>query len=331
MNNINPDVIMIGVFGATIVLMISVVFVVGILSPANRAMQQRLTKMRTRYAASARGKGGDAARKLLLYARESNLDSALKRLLPRPAELRQRLNQTGKTISLGHYALFNAISVIGASLLMAIASGLPVAAAILLGIFIGLFIPHFAVSRMIAMRQKKFTTLFPEAIDLIVRGLKSGLPVTESIFAVGREMDDPVGVEFRKISDDIRLGKTMSDALWSATDRLATQEFKFFVISLSVQQETGGNLAETLSNLSTILRSRQQMRLKIKAMSSEGRASAMIIGALPFIMFGIIMTMNPEYASVLYTDPRAQIASVGSLIWMGIGMFMISKMISFEI
>lgn len=331
MNNINPDVIMIGVFGATIVLMISVVFVVGILSPANRAMQQRLTKMRTRYAASVRGKGGDAARKLLLYARESSLDSALKRLLPRPAELRQRLNQTGKTISLGHYALFNAISVIGASLLMAIASGLPVAAAILLGIFIGLFIPHFAVSRMIAMRQKKFTTLFPEAIDLIVRGLKSGLPVTESIFAVGREMDDPVGVEFRKISDDIRLGKTMSDALWSATDRLATQEFKFFVISLSVQQETGGNLAETLSNLSTILRSRQQMRLKIKAMSSEGRASAMIIGALPFIMFGIIMTMNPEYASVLYTDPRAQIASVGSLIWMGIGMFMISKMISFEI
>lgn len=331
MNNINPDVIMIGVFGATIVLMISVVFVVGILSPANRAMQQRLTKMRTRYAASARGKGGDAARKLLLYARESSLDSALKRLLPRPAELRQRLNQTGKTISLGHYALFNAISVIGASLLMAIASGMPVAAAILLGIFIGLFIPHFAVSRMIAMRQKKFTTLFPEAIDLIVRGLKSGLPVTESIFAVGREMDDPVGVEFRKISDDIRLGKTMSDALWSATDRLATQEFKFFVISLSVQQETGGNLAETLSNLSTILRSRQQMRLKIKAMSSEGRASAMIIGALPFIMFGIIMTMNPEYASVLYTDPRAQIASVGSLIWMGIGMFMISKMISFEI
>lgn len=331
MNNINPDVIMIGVFGATIVLMISVVFVMGILSPANRAMQQRLAKMRSRYAASAKGKGGDAARKLLLYARESNLDSALKRFLPRPAELRQRLNQTGKTISLGHYAMFNAIAIIGASLLMAIISGLPIVAAILVGIFIGLFIPHFAVSRMIAMRQKKFTTLFPEAIDLIVRGLKSGLPVTESIFAVSREMDDPVGGEFRKISDDIRLGKTMTDALWSATDRLTTQEFKFFVISLSVQQETGGNLAETLSNLSAILRSRQQMRLKIKAMSSEGRASAMIIGALPFIMFGIIMTMNPEYASVLYTDPRAQIASAGSLIWMGIGMFMISKMISFEI
>lgn len=331
MNNINPDVIMIGVFGATIILMISVVFVMNILSPANRAMQQRLAKMRTRYSASARGKGGDATRKLLLYARESNLDSTLKRFLPRPAELRQRLNQTGKTISLGHYAMFNVIAIIGASLLMVIVSGLPVLAAILIGIFIGLFIPHFAISRMIMRRQKKFTIQFPEAIDLIVRGLKSGLPVTESIFAVGREMDDPVGAEFRKISDDIRLGKTMTDALWAATDRLSTQELKFFVISLSVQQETGGNLAETLSNLSAILRSRQQMRLKIKAMSSEGRASAMIIGALPFIMFGIIMTMNPEYASVLYTDPRAQIASVGSLIWMGIGMFMISKMISFEI
>src|SRR3546814_6834106 len=139
-----------------------------------------------------------------------------------------------------------------------------------------------AVGYLVNKRQDKFLAIFPEAIDLIVRGLKSGLPVTESINAVGREMDDPIGTEFRRIGDDIRFGKTMTEALWAATDRLSVAEFKFFVISLSVQQETGGNLAETLGNLSGILRSRQQMKLKVRAMSSEGRASAMIIGSLPF-------------------------------------------------
>jgi len=129
----------------------------------------------------------------------------------------------------------------------------------------------------------------------------------------------------------VRLGKTLNEALWAAANRLSTPELKFFVISLSVQQETGGNLAETLGNLSAILRARQQMRLKIRAMSSEGRASAMIIGGLPFIMFGLIMTLNPEYGSVLLTDPRGQLAAVGAIMWMGVGMLMIKKMISFEI
>lgn len=331
MNTANPDVIMIGVFGMMLVLFGSIMFGIGILNPANKILQQRLARMKARYDNSARGKTSDAAKRLLIYARGSNLDDLVKRIIPRPAELRQRLNRTGRNIPFGRYAAINAAAVVIFSLLSVIFSGFPPLPSIMIGLFMGLGIPHFVISRMIKKREEKFTKLFPEAIDLIVRGLKSGLPVTESINAVGREMEDPVGREFRRIGDDIRLGTTLTEALWKATRRLDTAELKFFVISLSVQQETGGNLAETLGNLSGILRSRQQMKLKIKAMSSEGRASAMIIGALPFIMFGILMVMNPEYASTLYLDPRGQMASIGGLLWMGVGMAMISKMISFEI
>lgn len=328
MTAINPDIIFIGVFGAFLVILGSVVFFAGLMSPANKAVNQRLTRFRERFKAN---KVLDPARRLSIYSRDSSLDDFLKRILPRPAELRQRLNQTGKSITLGKFAAINGIVALASMVILLIGSGFPVLACIFGGIFLGIGLPHMAVGYLIAKRQDKFLALFPEAIDLIVRGLKSGLPVTESINAVAREMDDPIGIEFRRIGDDIRFGKTMTDALWAATERLAVAEFKFFVISLSVQQETGGNLAETLGNLSAILRSRQQMKLKVKAMSSEGRASAMIIGSLPFIMYALIMMMNPDYGAVLYTDPRAQMVAVGAMIWMGIGMLMIKKMISFEI
>lgn len=331
MNTVNPDVIMVGIFGMMLVLFASVMFGIGILNPANKIVQQRLARMKDRYSGKGGAKTGEAAKRLLIYARNSSWDDLFNRILPRPAELKERLNRTGKKISLGKYAAINGVTVVLFSILSILLSGFPPLPAIMIGLFLGIALPHFIVSRMIKKREENFTKLFPEAIDLIVRGLKSGLPVTESINAVGREMEDPVGVEFRKIGDDIRLGTTLTNALWKATRRVATPELKFFVISLSVQQETGGNLAETLGNLSGILRARQQMKLKIKAMSSEGRASAMIIGALPFIMFGIIMVMNPEYASILYTDPRGQMAAVGAMLWMGIGMAMITKMINFEI
>ena len=184
---------------------------------------------------------------------------------------------------------------------------------------------------MIARRLAKFVANFPEAIDLIVRGLKSGLPVTESMKVVGQELPDPVGVEFRRIADNLKFGKTLDEALWTAGRRLDVAEFKFFVISLSIQQETGGNLTETLDNLSDILRKRRQMRLKVKAMSSEARASAMIIGALPFIMFGIIFLLNRDYIMTLFIDPRG-VMMVGFVITlMMLGFFVMYKMVRFEI
>jgi tight adherence protein B len=187
------------------------------------------------------------------------------------------------------------------------------------------------VKKLTERRLDKFTKLFPEAIDLIVRGLRSGLPITESISSVGQELDDPIGIEFRRMSDSIKLGKPLEDALEEAAERLATPDFKFFVIAISIQKETGGNLAETLENLSEILRKRLQMKLKVKAMSSEARASAMIIGCLPFLLFGVLLFMNYGYVSVLFTDPRGMVMGGGALAAMGLGMFVIGRMIKFEI
>lgn len=131
--------------------------------------------------------------------------------------------------------------------------------------------------------------------------------------------------------DQVRIGKTIDEALETTAHRIDNPEFKFFMISLSIQRETGGNLAETLSKLSDLLRRRQQMRLKIKAMASEGKASAYIVGALPFVMFLMLLFLNYDYTSVLFTDPRAIYASLGGMVWMAIGGFIMKQMVSFEI
>jgi tight adherence protein B len=157
------------------------------------------------------------------------------------------------------------------------------------------------------------------------------LPISETIGVVGQEVDGPVGEEFRSVSDKMKIGRTMDAALQETADRLGTPEFQFFVITIAIQRETGGNLAETLANLSNVLRLRGQMKLKIKAMSSESKASAYIIGALPFIVFGLIWFINGKYMQNFFVDERLMAIGMGGMVWMAIGAFIMSKMISFEI
>lgn len=254
-----------------------------------------------------------------------------KRLLPRPAEIRNRLMRTGINISLGRYFVICVLVGAGFSFVIWATESMPWFVVAAAGIIAGIGLPHMVVGMMVTRRRSRFTSLFPDAIDLMVRGLRSGLPVTETIGACGREMPDPIGPEFRRIADSVRLGQSLEDALWDAVKRLETPEFKFFVISLSVQKETGGNLAETLANLSEILRSRKQMKLKIRAMSSEAKASAMILGGLPIVMFGIIYFLNPEYESVLFTDVRGRMMLGAGVGLMVMGGFVMSKMVRFEI
>ncbi|HLI13324.1 MAG TPA: type II secretion system F family protein [Alphaproteobacteria bacterium] len=259
------------------------------------------------------------------------LDRLIKRYLPRPAQLRERLAKTGRRISLGEYVL---VSLLVMSVVFFAFSSLlrfTAVASLLLAVAAGLWLPHAVVGIMIGRRLKAFTQLFPDAIDLIVRGLKSGLPVTESIKLVGQDLPDPIGVEFRSIAGALGIGQTLEQALWSAAARLDVAEFRFFAISLSVQKETGGNLAETLDNLATILRRRRQMRLKIKALSAEARASATIIGLLPFIMFGVLYALNPEYITVLLVDPRGRVMLGGALLSLLTGVGIMFKMARFEI
>jgi tight adherence protein B len=201
----------------------------------------------------------------------------------------------------------------------------------MLGLFVGVGLPHYVIGFLIKKRIKKFTSNFPDAIELMVRGLRSGLPIAETLGVVSGEIPGPVGVEFRAVADKMKIGRTMEGALQDTADRLGTPEFQFFVITLAIQRETGGNLAETLSNLADVLRKRAQMKLKIRAMSSESKASAMIVGSLPFVVFTLVYMINPAYMAGFFSDERLMIAGLGGLVWMGIGVFIMAKMVNFEI
>ena len=262
--------------------------------------------------------------------KQTGLDSIVKRLLPRPELLRLRLMRTGYSIALGTYAMIcGGIGVVclGALLYFKVATVFAVPGSIILG----LVIPHLGIGFLVARRIKKFTALFPESIGLMVRGIKSGLPIGETMIVIGQEIPDPVGEEFRRVADQVRLGQTLENALWETAKRIGIPEIKFLVVSLSVQKETGGNLAETLENLDTILRRRRQMKLKVKAMSSEARASAAIIGSLPFIMIAILSAVNPAYIARLFeTTLGNEMLAAGSFS-LALGVFIMQKMASFEI
>jgi tight adherence protein B len=329
MANTNLDVILAaGGFGLFLVLVVTIILS-NALSKGRKETRQKLDRFKARFEAKATLKG-EGARSIRLNQQQSGLAASLSELLPRRDQVKKRLAQAGLDVDLSRYttialglAVFSVagILVMGASPLLAIASG----------VIAGIGLPHMWVSNRIASRKDKFTKQFPEAMDLMVRGLKSGLPVNECIANVAKELPAPTGIEFQRITDAMRLGKQLEEALWETADRLDTPDFKFFVISLVVQRETGGNLGETLGNLANILRQRQAMKLKVKALSSEAKASAWIVGLLPFIMLGVIMLMNYDYGIILFTEPKAIMAGLGALFWMAIGVFIMSRMIKFEV
>lgn len=294
-----------------------------------KIQQRRLVAVRDRHSGSA-GAAVEAQMRRITQNRATKMDGFASRFLPRPALLKKRLDMTGKTWTPGGY-LIASIAILVVATVLAKLQGLPILLSIMLGLALGLFLPHFWVGMTIKRRIVAFNKKFPDAIELLVRGLRSGLPISETLGVVASEVPGPVGVEFRNVSDKIKIGRTMDAALQETADRLGTPEFQFFCISLAIQRETGGNLAETLSNLAHVLRMRAQMKLKIKAMTSEGKASAWIIGVLPFIVFVLIYSINPDYMGGFFTDPRLIITGVGGLIWMGIGVGIMAKMISFEI
>ncbi len=295
-----------------------------------KAVKRRLEMLKERHADGVLAANAQAQIRKLLAQRQSRAEGIANTLIPKPALLRKRLEQTGKQISLAKYG---AISCgLGLFIMSAmIFKGAPFLLAFFFAGFVGIGLPHFVIGKMIKGRVTKFTSNFPDAIELMVRGLRSGLPITETLGIVATELAGPVGVEFRGVSDKMKIGRTMEVALQETADRLGTAEFQFFVITLAIQRETGGNLAETLSNLADVLRKRAQMKLKIRAMSSESKASAMIIGALPFIVFGLVYMVNPLYLSGFFSDQRLIVAGLGGMLWMSIGVFIMAKMINFEI
>jgi tight adherence protein B len=295
----------------------------------SKLVTRRLDGLRERHSRSSDAVAQAQMRKIFAQ-RASKSDSFAKRFIPNPALLQLRLTQTGKNWRLGQYVMVSVGLAVGMVALL-LFQGLPIVLAITVGLMIGVALPHMVVSKLIARRIKAFNAKFPDAIELMVRGLRSGLPISETMQVVAEEIPDPVGYEFRTVVDKMKIGRTMDAALQETAQRLATPEFQFFVISLAIQRETGGNLAETLSNLADVLRKRAAMKLKIRAMSSESKASAYIIGALPFIVFGLIWWINGDYMQNFFIDERLMIAGGGGMVWMGIGAFIMSRMINFEI
>lgn len=196
-------------------------------------------------------------------------------------------------------------------------------------ILIGIGLPRFFLRFTAKRRQGAFTKNFAEAIDVISRGIQSGLPVGECLNVIAREFEGPVGEEFTMIVEGQRLGLTLDDIMDRALKRIPTAEFKFFAIVLQIQKQTGGNLAETLENLSEVLRDRKRMKDKIQALSSEAKSSAAIIGSLPFAVTALLGIVNPEYIGILFGE-GIHLVYIGLSV-MGFGTFVMSKMINFDI
>jgi tight adherence protein B len=314
---------------ATGAMLVLVMLALAFMGPnVGKATSRRLGVVKMRHSDSADARVEQQMRKAVAARRPLIFSDG--QHISRADKLRLRLAQTGKKWTMKQY-----LSASGglAFVIMALLwlKGAPLYLALFAGLLVGAGLPHMVINFLINKRVKDFTAHFPDAIELLVRGLKSGLPVGETLNVVAKEIPGPVGIEFKMVTEKIKIGKTMEDALQETADRLGTAEFQFFVITLAIQRETGGNLAETLANLADVLRKRSQMKLKIRAMSSESKASAYIVGSLPFFVFGMVWTVNQKYLEGFFYEPRLIIAGIIGAVWMSIGVFIMAKMVSFEI
>lgn len=251
-------------------------------------------------------------------ARKSSLES-----------LRSSILQSGLDITVSTYLIFSAI--IGlVSALVYLVLGLPPVGAIGVALILGLGTPKLVLMRMASKRRAKFTKSFAEAIEIVVRGIRSGLPINECFNVVAREFEAPLGEEFRLLVEGQNLGMTIDDLMEKGIARIPTSEYKFFAIVIQIQRQTGGNLADTLANLAAVLRDRKKMRDKASAMAGEAIASAGIIGSLPFAVGLLLSVVNPKYLMVLFTEPTGQKLMAFGLFWMFLGSMAMKKMINFK-
>jgi tight adherence protein B len=296
---------------------------------AYRRYKRRLNAVRDR----ARGVPGAAAAQSLARAQSATpkIDRVARRWLPRRHLLASRLARSGRTITIGQYGLVVVGVAVVSSLGLIYVAPIGLVPDVLIGLLLGMAVPHLAIGRMGNRRVAAFTALFPDAIDLIVRALRSGMPISEAIIGAGREIADPVGSELSLVESGMRLGRDLETLLWDIAKRIDTPEFRFFIIALSVQRETGGNLAETLANLADALRKRRQMRAKVRAMSSETRATTMILGGLPLVVIGLLMLTSPSYLAPLFHDMRGYLLDGVAVAMLVTGVTIMNKMAHFEI
>lgn len=241
-----------------------------------------------------------------------------------------KIRQAGLSWSMRTYVIISVVfGIVG--LLLPLVLGANILLALGTAIAAGLGLPRFILSFLGKKRIKKFQSSFADAVDVLVRGIKTGLPLNDCFKIIARESPEPLREEFQRLTEAMGVGQTLPEALDRMYERMPTPELNFFRIVIAIQQKTGGNLGEALTNLTTVLRARRMMREKIKAMSSEAVASALIIGSLPPLVMTIVMISSPGYMMTMFTDIRGQFMLLVSGAWMGMGIMAMRKMINFKI
>jgi tight adherence protein B len=286
-------------------------------------------RVRRSSGASAEATSKDRRRKLTEAL--AKIDDKNKELKKRKrVSLSQRLEQTGLTITPRQFYIGSVVAAF-AFAFVGFISGQKIWVTGLLFLVGGFGAPSWFIGFLKSRRQKKFVDEFSNAIDVIVRGVKSGLPVNECLKIISTESPKPVSEEFHMLTEGIRIGLTLEQALARMYERMPLQEVNFFGIVLMIQQKTGGNLAEALGNLANVLRSRKLMEAKIKALSAEAKASAMIIGSLPFLVMGAVKLASPDYLEPLFSTKEGNFILLGAGVWMSTGIFVMKKMIKIKV
>ena len=266
--------------------------------------------------------------------RDNQLEDTLKELEARRKKqnsppLSVRISQAGLSWSKNQYMIISAVLGLGVFAAVATVGGGLLAAVV--AAFAGAFgAPRWLLSFLKKRRHNKFLENFPDAVDIIVRGIKAGLPLLDSMRVIVADAPEPIKSEFRAIVDTQAIGIPLGEACNKLYERIPLPEANFFGIVVAIQQKSGGNLSEALGNLSRVLRDRKKMKAKIKAMSMEAKASAGIIGSLPIIVMLVVYITSPDYIELLWKTPTGRLLLAGSAVWMMVGIFSMKKMINFD-
>lgn len=333
MANFEPNImVIILAAGLVIALFVVLILILTFVIGPRRKMRQRLSSydlLGGEVVAGSSAKGAANIRQRRIQEKLQELEDKKDAKKSRTNQIRLDLLRAGSTLSVRNFVI---ISIVTGLVAIAISKllGLSLIISILFGLAGGIGLPKLVMRFKAKGRQKKFTQHFANAIDVVVRGIKSGLPVGECLAICGRESPDPVGEEFRHLVEGQKLGLEIQELMSRGLERIPTSEYKFFAIVLQIQQQTGGNLAKTLENLSNVLRERKKMKDKVQSMSSEAKSSAMIIGSLPFFVSAMISLINPDYMALLFTETIGNFMLAGGLGWMAAGIFVMSNMINFD-
>ncbi|MBN9088976.1 MAG: type II secretion system F family protein [Reyranella sp.] len=298
---------------------------------AERRLNDRLEDLEDRTRSGKRTLQMATLRRVERQGRLPTLDKLLWQWFPNASKVRLKLQSSGVNLTLGDFAFASIALAVGVAFLLYLFLDLPPGMVLVGALLIGIGIPNLVIGIKAKKRGRAFNLLFPEAIDLMVRALRAGLPVQEAIGNVSRDIKDPVGGVFKRAQDEMQLGVPIERALWQVARTIQTDEFNFLIVAMSIQRDTGGNLAETLANLSALLRSRQQLRLKIRAFTSEARATMLIMAGLPFLVGGALFLISPGYIGPLFTTPGGQMVAACAAGSMGLGIFIMNKIATIKV